>query len=100
MTKNILSTPERKTIKLGDKEYRLSSFNLNVMADIEEEFNCSIDLVGKELNKRRMSAMRKLLYILLKHEYPELTLSKIGEIIDVDNLAEVSEALAKTLAGE
>ena len=96
----ILGTPERRTIKLGDKEYRLSPFNLNVMADIEEEFNCSIDLVGKELNKRRMSDMRKLLYILLKHEYPELTLSKIGEIIDVDNLAEVSEALAKTLAGE
>ena len=100
MTKNILSTPERKTIKLGDKEYRLSALNLNVLADIEEGFDCSIDKVGKMLDKKRASALRRLVYILLKQEYPDMTLEKIGELIDLSNMAEVSEALAKTLAGE
>ena len=100
MTKNILGTPERKTIKLGGKDYRLSPLNLNVLADIEEGFDCSIDKVGKMLDKERASALRRLVYILLKQEYPDMTLEKIGEMIDLSNMAEVSEALAKTLAGE
>ena len=96
----VLSTPKRKTIKLGDKEYRLSPLNLNVLADIEEGFDCSIDKVGRMLDKKRASALRRLVYILLKQEYPEMTLEKIGELIDLSNMAEVSEALAETLAGE
>ncbi len=96
----VLGTPERKTIKLGDKDYRLSPLNLNVLADIEEGFDCSIDKVGKMLDKKRASALRRLVYILLKQEYPDMTIEKIGGLIDLSNMAEVSEALAKTLAGE
>ena len=56
MPKNILGTPEKKTIKLGGKDYQLSPLNLNVMADIEEGFDCSIDKVGKMLDKKLASA--------------------------------------------
>jgi len=100
MTKNILGTPEKKIIKLGENEYRLSPLNLNVLADIEEGFDCSIDKVGKMLDKKRASALRKLVYILLKQEYPDMTLEKIGGFIDLSNMAEISEALAKVLAGD
>ena len=97
---SVLSTGDRKTIKLGDKDYRLSPLNLNVLADIEEGFDCSIDKVGKMLDKKRASALRRLVHILLKQEYPDMTIEKIGGLIDLSNMAEVSEALAKTLAGE
>jgi len=97
---SVLGTPEKKTIKLGEKEYRLSPLNLNVLADIEEGFDCSIDKVGKMLDKKRASALRKLVHILLKEEYPDMTLEKIGGLIDLSNMAGVSEALAKVLAGE
>ena len=97
---SVLGTPERKTIKLGDEEYRLSPLNLNVLADIEEGFDCSIDKVGKMLDKKRASALRRLVHILLKQEYPDMTLEKIGELINLSNMAEVSEALAKVLTGE
>ena len=96
----ILGTPDRKTIKLGDKEYRLSQLNLNVLTDIEEGFDCSIDKVGKMLDKKRASALRRLVHILLKQEYPDMTLEKIGGLIDLSNMAEISQALAKVLAGD
>lgn len=96
----VLGTPERKILKLGDKEYRLSPLNLNVMADIEESFGCSLMKLGKELEKRQAITLRKLIHILLKEEYPDITLSEIGKSITPSDLATVNETLAKVLAGE
>lgn len=98
--KNILSTPERKIITLGGKDYQLSPLNLNVLADIEEGFDCSVAEMGPKLEKRHASTLRKLLYILLKDQYPEMTLTKVGELITLSNLGEASEVLAKVLAEE
>ncbi len=99
MTK-ILGTPEKKTIRLGEKDYQLSPLNLNVLADIEDEFDCGIEKIGKALSKKGMSTMRKLIHILLKREYPDMSLEKIGDLVDLNNMTDVSEALAKVLAGE
>lgn len=96
----ILGTPEKETIKLGEKEYRLSPLNLNVMADIEEAFNCSLMKLGKELDKRQATTLRKLIFILLKEEYPDITLTEIGKSITSSNLTMVNETLAKVLAGD
>lgn len=98
--KNVLSTPEKKTIKLGGKNYKLSPLNLNVLADIEEAFDCGFDVVAELLEKKPASSMRKLAFVLLKEQYPDITLTKIGELINMSNLAEVSETLAKVLAGD
>ncbi len=97
---SVLNTPERKTIKLGEKEYRLSQLNLNVMADIEEAFNCSLMKLGRELEKRQATTLRRLIFILLKEEYPDITLAEIGRSITTSNLAMVNKTLAKILAGE
>ena len=96
----ILGTLGKKTIRLGEKDYQLSPLNLNILANIEEEFDCGLDKLGPKLEKRQASTLRKLIYILLKDQYPDMTLSKIGELIDLNNMAEVSEALAKVLAGD
>ena len=100
MTKNILSTPEKKTIKLGEEDYRLSPLNLNVLADIEEAFGCSLMKLGRELEKRQAITLRKLIYILLKEEYPDITLTEIGKSITVSNLAAVNKTLRLVLAGD
>ncbi len=97
---NVLGTGDRKTIKLGDKDYRLSQLNLNVMADIEEAFNCSLMKLGKELEKRQATTLRRLIFILLKEEYPDITLAEIGKSITISNLATVNKTLAVILAGE
>ena len=97
---SVLNTPEKKTIKLGDKDYRLSPLNLNVLANIEEEFDCGLDELGTKLEKRQASILRKLIYILLKEQYTDMTLSKVGELINLGNMSEVSKALSETLVGE
>ena len=97
---NVLKTPEKKTIKLGDKDYRLSPLNLNVMADIEEGFGCSLLSLGEELEKRQATVLRRLIHILLKDQYPKMTLTKVGELIDLSNLDAVNEVLGKILSGD
>lgn len=97
---NILNTPEKRSITLGGTDYQLSPLNLNVLASIEDEFDCGIANLGELLEKRQATSMRKLIYILLKDQYEDMTLNKIGELIDLKNLAKVSEALSKALSGE
>ena len=96
----LIKEDKPKTLKLGGKSYKLSPLNLNVMASIEDEFDCSIDKVGELLDKKRASALRKLIFIFLKDNYPELTITEVGKNIDVNNLKEVSETIAKSLTGE
>ncbi|MBA7602014.1 hypothetical protein ES703_09099 [subsurface metagenome] len=100
MERNILSTPKGNTIKLGKKEYKLSPLNLNVLASIEEEFDCTFAELGEKLEKRQASSLLKLIYILLKDNYPDMTQDKIGGLVDLDNLEEVSTILSKALGGE
>ncbi len=100
MTKNVLSKPKGETIKLGDKEYWLAPLNLNTLANIEDEFDCGLTELGTMLEKKQASTMRKLVYVLLKDQYPKMAMTKIGELIDLTNMASISEALAKVLSGE
>ncbi len=97
---SVLNTPEKKTIRLGENDYQLSPLNLNVLANIEEEFDCGLDELGTKLEKRQASILRKLIYILLKEQYTDMTLSKVGELINLGNMSEVSKALSETLVGE
>lgn len=100
MTEELIKETKPETITLGDKEYKLSPVNLNVLSGIEEEFDCDIGEIGELLNKKKASALLKLVYILLKDNYPELTKEKIGEMVGMEQLGEVSEALGKALTGE
>ena len=102
MSNEILSTPQGGTIKLGDRELRLSPLNLNVMANIEEEFDCSLREVSKLLvgkDARPLSALRKLLRIFLQEHQPGITLEDIGKLVTRENLSAVTEIVAKGLKG-
>lgn len=87
MGDNILSTPRTVTITL-DKEYTSRPLDLNLLADIEEEFGCGIGELQAVFNKRTSSATRKLLYVVLKNN-KDLTLEKVGQLVPLSKLGEI-----------
>lgn len=97
MADELTKEPEPNLITLGGREYKLSPLNLNVLSAIEEEFDCGVAEIGEILNNRQASALRKLIYVLLKDNYPDLTKDKIGEMISIGQLEEVSNAVKEAL---
>ncbi len=101
---DILSNGKDKSITLADgKTYMLSPLNLNLMADIEEEFDCNFEEVSKKFfdkKSKRFVIMRKLLYIFLKKNHPELKIEDVGNLVTRNNLAEVSQAIVDVWLGK
>jgi len=90
-TKNLAQTPEIDKITLADgKEYELAPLNLNMMVEIEDEFGESFDAV---LKGNRAKPVRFLLYLRLKEKYPDMTVEKLGGLIDISVLASLNENL-------
>lgn len=101
MAKNQLSKePKVHKVKLADgKEYDLPVLNLNILADLEEEFGCGLEEISNLLQTKQASSLRKTLYILLHKSYPDMTQNKIGELVDMKNLTEVATSVANALSG-
>ena len=97
MTDELLKEDKPQTIKIGEKEYHISPLTLNVMVGLEEEFDCSLSDIGDLLTKRQATTLRKLLYILLKDGYPELTKDGIGKMVRVEDLEQISTMVGKAL---
>ena len=99
MTENILTEIKGSEIVLADgKTYKLPPRDINTLAALEEAFDCSLDKLRERFEKRQASAFRLLLFTLLKHNHPELTLEDVGKLVPIDKLAEVSEIITKTLS--
>jgi len=90
---------EKHTIKLGDKIYELTEINLNILADIEDEFGCSIVELQEKFNQKQASTLRSLAWVMLKGKNPDLTREAIGENIDLHNLKDVAEKLFAVIKG-
>ena len=102
MTEELIKEDGITTIELGGKSYELSPINLNVLTYIEEEFNCSIEGLNKIFNAKgtkKAKALRDLVHIFLRDNYPDLTKTEIGKLITLKNLTEVSETLGNILKG-
>jgi len=99
MEENILTQPKGTVINLGGKDYELPPFNLNTMVELEDQFNCSIENIKEAMESRRAGTIKKLLIVFLCPHYPELTPEKIGELVTLTNLAEVSTKVAQAIGG-
>ena len=98
MSKNILATPKGKTITLSDgKNYTLSPFNLNTLANLEEAFDCDMGELQGELSGRMATVFRKLLYVLLMQDYPDLTEIDVGKLVEVDGVGALVKELTAVL---
>jgi len=99
MSDTLRKEPKTRTIKLGETEYELPQLNLNMLTEIEEQFDCSISDLGEALQKRHAGALRKLLFALLGKKY-DITEDAIGEMVNMNNLESVSNQVAEALSGE
>lgn len=95
---DILATPKGRIIKLADdKEYTLAPFNLNTLANLEEAFDCDLDKLEEKLSGRTATAFRKLLWVLLREDYPKMTLIEVGKLVQLDQMTDLVEELTAAL---
>ncbi len=95
MTDNVLVQTKNREIKLGDgNTYKLSPLNLNVLALLEDELNCNFIELQTKLKDLKMGTLRLLLFALLHFNHPELDKLKVGELVTIENLADVSTIIA------
>lgn len=95
--KSVLATPKGQTIKLADgKEHTLAPFDLNTLANLEEEFDCDMGELQEKLTKRTATSFRKLLFVLL--DDPNMTLQDVGKLVEMKAVGEVVENLTAALS--
>lgn len=81
-------------IKL-DKERRFN-LDLNAFCELEEEFG-DMEKAFAELDKGSMKGMRAFLYAGLKSDDETLTEKKVGKLITINNITEISTVIGKTV---
>jgi len=84
--------PKVDSITLADgKEYQLAPLNVNMLADIEDMFDKSIDeLVSGSI---RMKVMRAILFARLKPTCPDMTEEQLGELMTENVLINIANIL-------
>lgn len=83
------------TVMLGDVEYKLAPINLNVLADIEDEFGRGLESVGKLFAKKQASTIRTLLWILIKNNGVNVTITReaVGIDVKLGDMASIAEKI-------
>lgn len=86
-----MATPNVKRVTIDLDRPRVLLLNLNAYCLAEE-------ITGrnymKSIEDLSFKDIRALLFAGLKHEDPNLTIENVGEMIDVNNLSVVSDALS------
>jgi len=101
MKDDILATPKGRTVKLADgKEYTLSPLNMNLLVNLEEAFDCDLDDIEAKMNEgRKATVFRKLLWLFLRDEYPNLSLTDVGKLLQLNQMTEIVKELTEVLEG-
>lgn len=79
-----------------DKE-RTLLFDLNAFCELEEAYG-DINKAFKELEKMSFKAIRKLLHTGLIHEDEKLTEKQVGNMLSIENLADVANKLVEAFS--
>lgn len=81
-----------------DKERHLK-FNLNALIMAEKITGKKLSEMGEDKAEFGLEFLRAMLYAGLIHEDKELTLEEVGDMIDMDNMEEVTEKLGEAMSG-
>lgn len=81
-----------------DKERRLK-FNLNALIIAEEISGKKLSELNAEEGGFDLSFLRAMLYAGLKWEDRELTLEEVGDLIDMENMSDVTDKLGEAMQG-
>ena len=94
-TKKIKASDLKKSknnkIKLDGKEYEVS-LDLNAFAELEEIYGDVTEALDG-LEKGSFKAIRAILFAILKSQNEELTLLKVGKMINMSNIVEITNKL-------
>jgi len=97
-TKKVKANDLRKTknnkINLEGKEYELN-LDLNAFAELEEIYGDVTEALDG-LEKGSFKAIRAILFAILKSQDEELTLVKVGKMINMSNIVEITNKLTET----
>jgi len=97
-TKKVKANDLRKTknnkINLEGKEYELN-LDLNAFAELEEIYGDVTEALDG-LEKGSFKAIRAILFAILKSQNEELTLVKVGKMINMSNIVEITNKLTET----
>lgn len=77
-----------------DKKRRLK-FNMNALTELEDVLG--IPITGLSSQKVGMKELRAMLWAGLLHEEPELTLREAGDLMEVENLNEISTKITEAM---
>lgn len=97
-TKKVKANDLRKTknnkITLEGQEYDIT-LDLNAFAELEEIYGDVTEALDG-LEKGSFKAIRAILYAILKSQNEELTLLKVGKMINMSNIVEITNKLNET----
>ena len=97
-TKDIFETPTPQVLTLADgKEYELPVMNLNVMANAEAYLGYGLNKLGDKIDEEPATALRAVIFALLKEKDKKLTLEKVGDLITLEVMSDVSDVLTKIM---
>lgn len=81
-----------------DKKRELK-FTLNSFAEMEDKFG-SVDLALEKMEKGSIKAVRFMLWAGLIHEDDELTEKQVGNMIELQDLQELSDKMNKVMTND
>ncbi len=96
----VLQEPKGTIIKLADgKDYILAPLTLNTLANLEEAFDCDLSKLQVKLASKTASGFRKLLWVLLQDNHPDVSLQDAGKLVSLDQMGEIITQLTSVLEG-
>lgn len=92
LSKKSISKPVvLESIKLSDGVvYRMAKFTMNMMIEVEGKFEKTFPTLMQDPS---MKVIRYVLYLRLQGEYPQLSETSLGEIIDTEVMLELGKIL-------
>ena len=82
----------KKTVAITLDRERNLRLDLNAMSNFEDLTGESLFTIGEKMNQARN--IRALLFSCLKSAKEEVTLEEVGDMIDIENFAYVSEKIS------
>lgn len=83
-------------VVLNEKEYHLA-FDMNAMCDMEEKYGSMEKAFSALSSEAGMKDLRFMLWKALQHSAPEMTEAQAGQLVTLQNVNTVAEALGKAM---
>jgi len=96
---SILEEGKPRVLKLADgKEYELPVINLTTLANLESSLGFGLGKLQEKIEEEPATTMRAVIFALLKVKNRKLTIDKVGELITLEVMSDVSDVMSQLMA--